>query len=89
MQSPAAIALAAGVTFGDPWCNVNECFPDGQIKVEAFGLQCVGFDQELYQELRRRFEATSLNPNTNTNPRKRRAEKEGARKGGFVKARAG
>jgi len=35
--------------------NLNECFPDGQIKTECFGLQCVGFDTNLYRALRERF----------------------------------
>jgi hypothetical protein len=30
-------------------------FPDGIIKMVATGLQCVGFNQQLYDSLRRRF----------------------------------
>ncbi|KAJ7486312.1 hypothetical protein B0H11DRAFT_1122505 [Mycena galericulata] len=35
--------------------KVAECFPDGAIKTECFGLQCVGFNRELYEGLRERF----------------------------------
>ncbi|KAJ7265549.1 hypothetical protein C8J57DRAFT_1718230 [Mycena rebaudengoi] len=34
---------------------IKYMFPDGIIKVVATGLQCVGFNQQLYDSLRRRF----------------------------------
>ncbi|KAJ6620049.1 hypothetical protein B0H10DRAFT_2216333 [Mycena sp. CBHHK59/15] len=34
---------------------VRQCFPDGIIRVEAIGLQCVGFNRQLYDSLRGRF----------------------------------
>ncbi|KAJ7486400.1 hypothetical protein B0H11DRAFT_1913681 [Mycena galericulata] len=34
---------------------IKQCFPDGVIKVEATGLQCVGFNHQLYDSLRRMF----------------------------------
>ncbi|KAJ6618674.1 hypothetical protein B0H10DRAFT_1223077 [Mycena sp. CBHHK59/15] len=34
---------------------IKECFPDSIIKVECIGLQCVGFDAQLYGSLLRRF----------------------------------
>ncbi|KAJ7101835.1 hypothetical protein C8R43DRAFT_1047717 [Mycena crocata] len=34
---------------------IEKCYPDGKIKVEATGLQCIGFNVQLYDSLRRRF----------------------------------
>ncbi|KAJ7626138.1 hypothetical protein FB45DRAFT_75596 [Roridomyces roridus] len=48
--SPMAIAHAAGAT-GPFASKIIECFPDGQIRVECFGLQCLGFDEQLYYAL--------------------------------------
>ncbi|KAF7311319.1 hypothetical protein MKEN_01033600 [Mycena kentingensis (nom. inval.)] len=38
--------------------NVEDQFPDsdGEVQVECFGLQCVGFDEELYRVLQRKWE---------------------------------
>ncbi|KAJ7737810.1 hypothetical protein DFH07DRAFT_93289 [Mycena maculata] len=35
--------------------KLTECFPDGKIETECFGLQFAGFDHRLYEELRERF----------------------------------
>ncbi|KAJ7111747.1 hypothetical protein C8R44DRAFT_252605 [Mycena epipterygia] len=37
--------------------KVRQCFPDGEIRTECFGLQCVGFDHQLYDRLRERFKS--------------------------------
>ncbi|KAJ7626142.1 hypothetical protein FB45DRAFT_1060644 [Roridomyces roridus] len=42
--SPEAVARAAGVE-GILSPKIRDCFPDGEIKVECFGLQCIGFDE--------------------------------------------
>lgn len=34
---------------------VNELYSNGLFKTEALGLQCVGFDHELYNTLVKRF----------------------------------
>ncbi|KAJ6514636.1 hypothetical protein DFH09DRAFT_254406 [Mycena vulgaris] len=81
--SPAAIELAAAVKADDEWCKIADCFPDGHIKVECFGLQCVGFDHQLYRELRQRFQA----PAGESKAQKRRADSHDLRKGGYAKAR--
>ncbi|KAJ7101855.1 hypothetical protein C8R43DRAFT_1047765 [Mycena crocata] len=52
--SPAAILRATGLSTHLKK-KVTECFPDGEIRTECFGLQCVGFDQQLYDGLRERF----------------------------------
>ncbi|KAJ6448434.1 hypothetical protein C8R45DRAFT_160537 [Mycena sanguinolenta] len=41
---------------------IERRYPDGKIKVEATGLQCVGFNTELYEVLRRRFTDHGTNP---------------------------
>ncbi|KAJ7182505.1 hypothetical protein C8R43DRAFT_1228909 [Mycena crocata] len=50
----------ADAALGVPWPAgyikiIKECYPDGIIKVEAVGLQCIGFNVQLYDSLRRRF----------------------------------
>ncbi|KAJ7289362.1 hypothetical protein C8J57DRAFT_1277491 [Mycena rebaudengoi] len=57
--SESAIQRAAGLTVGDPGCAaiIGRCFPDGKIKTECFALQCIAFDHELYQQLRKQFQA--------------------------------
>ncbi|KAJ7500220.1 hypothetical protein B0H11DRAFT_1996685 [Mycena galericulata] len=45
---------------GIPWPTghvkiIKQCFPDGVVRVEATGLQCVGFNHQLYDSLRRMF----------------------------------
>ncbi|KAJ7912995.1 hypothetical protein B0H13DRAFT_513516 [Mycena leptocephala] len=52
--SRAAILLAAGLHQRSQ-TKVNECFPDGEMRTECFGLQCVGFDNKLYDSLRERY----------------------------------
>ncbi|KAJ7500222.1 hypothetical protein B0H11DRAFT_802875 [Mycena galericulata] len=54
--------------------KVKECFPDGEIKTECFGLQCVGFNQAVYRTLRERFTGTS-----GVDDRKRKAGSEDLR----------
>ncbi|KAJ6450615.1 hypothetical protein C8R45DRAFT_1083874 [Mycena sanguinolenta] len=49
---------------------IERRYPDGKIKVGATGLQCVGFNTELYEVLRRRFTDHGTNP-------KRKAEDGG------------
>ncbi|KAJ7626184.1 hypothetical protein FB45DRAFT_1030480 [Roridomyces roridus] len=51
--SPEAIAHAAGVE-GILSPRIRDCFPDGELKLECFGLQCIGFDEGLYNALRGR-----------------------------------
>lgn len=34
---------------------MKQQYPEGKIKVEAIGLQRVGFNRQLYDSLRRRF----------------------------------
>ncbi|KAJ6501005.1 hypothetical protein DFH09DRAFT_1102694 [Mycena vulgaris] len=52
---------------------IKQCYPDGNIKVVATGLQCVGFNKQLYDSLRKRF-AQDLTAQT-----KRKADDEGNR----------
>ncbi|KAJ7101850.1 hypothetical protein C8R43DRAFT_242504 [Mycena crocata] len=54
--SQAAILRATGLS-AHLKEKITECFADGEIKTECFGLQCVGFDQQLYDSLRQRFKA--------------------------------
>ncbi|KAJ7101852.1 hypothetical protein C8R43DRAFT_1244182 [Mycena crocata] len=49
--SAAAILQAMGLG-PQAWDKLRECFPDGGLRTECFGLQCVGFDSKLYQSLR-------------------------------------
>ncbi|KAJ7604403.1 hypothetical protein B0H17DRAFT_71478 [Mycena rosella] len=83
--SPVAIHQATGVPAANvnPWDKITECFLDGHIKVECFGLQCVGFDHELYHKLRLRF----VQPAGGEVPLKRRADDVDLRKGGYARAR--
>jgi hypothetical protein len=50
---------------------IKQQYPDGKIKVLATGLQCIGFNTQLYDALRRRF------ANDPVNGAKRKAEDEG------------
>ncbi|KAJ6500987.1 hypothetical protein DFH09DRAFT_1444750 [Mycena vulgaris] len=52
---------------------IKQCYPDGNIKIVATGLQCVGFNKQLYDSLRKRF-AQDLTAQT-----KRKADDEGNR----------
>ncbi|KAJ6526058.1 hypothetical protein B0H19DRAFT_1084666 [Mycena capillaripes] len=56
--SRAAIVRGMGIYPG-PEGKVNEkikdCYPDGEIRTECFGLRCVGFDRKLYESLRECF----------------------------------
>ncbi|KAJ6580357.1 hypothetical protein DFH09DRAFT_1360503 [Mycena vulgaris] len=52
---------------------IKECYPDGKIKVVATGLQCVGFNHELYDSLRRQFN------HDRALEAKRKAEDQGSR----------
>ncbi|KAJ7436512.1 hypothetical protein B0H11DRAFT_1754783 [Mycena galericulata] len=79
--SPVAISYAAGAA-GELSHKIVEGFPDGQIKVECFGLQCLGFDQDLYVALRQRFQASAGDQS-----KKRRADSRDLRAGGHAKLR--
>ncbi|KAJ7444784.1 hypothetical protein B0H11DRAFT_437133 [Mycena galericulata] len=48
---------------------IRKHFPDGNITIEAVGLRCVGFNHQLYESLRQRFEALDAK-------KKRKAEKQ-------------
>ncbi|KAF7314820.1 hypothetical protein MKEN_00956400 [Mycena kentingensis (nom. inval.)] len=37
--------------------KLTDLYPDGKPRTECFGLQCVGFDWDLYEDLRRKFKA--------------------------------
>ncbi|KAJ7111745.1 hypothetical protein C8R44DRAFT_798570 [Mycena epipterygia] len=52
---------------------IKQCYPEGVIKVEATGLQCVGFNQQLYNSLRKRFADECAKEG------KRKAENEGGK----------
>ncbi|KAJ7149460.1 hypothetical protein C8R43DRAFT_1007192 [Mycena crocata] len=71
----AAIQFATGLP-NELAGKIGQCFPDGQIKVECFGLQCVGFDQRLYEALRHRFETKRQQFEVQKNNRKRPAGDE-------------
>ncbi|KAJ7067234.1 hypothetical protein C8F01DRAFT_1227975 [Mycena amicta] len=45
-------AVIKAMGFHIPQEKIDERFPDGELRVECFGLQCVGFDAELYAKLR-------------------------------------
>ncbi|KAJ7455131.1 hypothetical protein FB451DRAFT_646788 [Mycena latifolia] len=66
--SRLAIHRATGLSLHSTEDKVAECFPDGEIRTECFGLQCVGFDQTLYEGLYARFRIGRQN--------KRKAESE-------------
>ncbi|KAJ7197699.1 hypothetical protein C8J57DRAFT_1637134 [Mycena rebaudengoi] len=53
--SPAAIHHAARL--GNR--KMPNCFPDGKIKVKCYGLQFLGFDMGLYEQLRLRYLAST------------------------------
>ncbi|KAJ6576999.1 hypothetical protein DFH09DRAFT_1148951 [Mycena vulgaris] len=75
--SPAAIHRATGLSLRST-AEVSECFPDGEIETECFGLQCVGFDHALYEGLCKRFKSGG-------GGKKRKAEAEDLRTDGRVK----
>ncbi|KAF8155185.1 hypothetical protein K438DRAFT_357589 [Mycena galopus ATCC 62051] len=54
---------------------IRQRYPDGTITVEATGLQCIGFNTELYDSLRQRFAEEGLKG-------KRKAGSEDLRDGG-------
>ncbi|CAA7269822.1 unnamed protein product [Cyclocybe aegerita] len=62
--------------------DIARLYMDGILKVEPVGLQCVGFDKELYGVLKRKFEVSlpvekrkEVNPKTGPTPKKRKLEK--------------
>ncbi|KAJ6553144.1 hypothetical protein B0H19DRAFT_158602 [Mycena capillaripes] len=62
---------------------IGQQYPDGLIRVYATGLQCVGFNIQLYDSLRRRFADDS----GKGNPTKRKASSEDLRSGGERKVK--
>ncbi|KAJ7168872.1 hypothetical protein C8R46DRAFT_1092728 [Mycena filopes] len=73
---------------GVPWppghaTIMKQRYPDG-VRVSATGLQCVGFNMQLYDALRKRF-AHERNK-VNADGRKRKAEEEDAPLGGKGKS---
>jgi hypothetical protein len=36
-----------------------DCFPDGKMKVKCYGLQFLGFDTDVYEQLRQRYLAST------------------------------
>ncbi|KAJ7735511.1 hypothetical protein B0H16DRAFT_131839 [Mycena metata] len=78
--SRLAMELAAGVS--RHLHKLGEGFPGGVIQTEAFGLQCVGFDAELYDRLRARFtEADSPESTTGSSMSNKRKAAEGDLRG--------
>ncbi|KAJ6553121.1 hypothetical protein B0H19DRAFT_1155695 [Mycena capillaripes] len=62
---------------------IQQQYPDGSIRVYATGLQCVGFNTQLYDSLRRRFAEDCAKEN----PAKRKAGSEDLRSGGKRRAK--
>ncbi|KAJ7644533.1 hypothetical protein FB45DRAFT_898123 [Roridomyces roridus] len=76
--SDHAIYLQTGLAESEQQ-KVKECpfFPDGHIRTECFGLQCVGFNHELYRVLRERYERDTGVASTLDAGTKRKAGEEG------------
>jgi hypothetical protein len=55
-MNPTDMFMHPDGQFANPDELIAQCFPDGEIKTECFGLQCLGFDQRLYSALRERFQ---------------------------------
>ncbi|KAJ7036459.1 hypothetical protein C8F04DRAFT_1036704 [Mycena alexandri] len=73
------------VILGVPWPPghaklIKERYPDG-VRVRATGLQCVGFSNQLYESLHKRFAHERAMGQTS---KKRKAEDEDLRRGGKV-----
>ncbi|KAJ7101833.1 hypothetical protein C8R43DRAFT_242275 [Mycena crocata] len=76
ISSPEIKDAALGVPRPSGYQKIVErCYPDGIIKVEATGLQCIGFNIQLYKSLRRRF-AKDCTGKTPAKEGKRKAENE-------------
>ncbi|KAJ6599743.1 hypothetical protein DFH09DRAFT_901919 [Mycena vulgaris] len=75
--SYAAIRHAMGLG-AELQTKIRQYFPDGNVKTECFGLQCVGFDHQLYGRLRDRFLAQETRDSASL---KRKADSEGPRDG--------
>ncbi|KAJ7667191.1 hypothetical protein B0H17DRAFT_1142883 [Mycena rosella] len=61
---------------------IEQCYPDGKIRVVATGLQCVGFNVALYDSLRRRFADDQASG-------KRKAEEVGLKNSGSKRHKTG
>ncbi|KAJ7614826.1 hypothetical protein FB45DRAFT_248386, partial [Roridomyces roridus] len=67
--------------------KITDCYPDGEVKTECFGLQCVGFNLELYRAMRAKFLGNPGNPEPTPNLLgKRKAGEEDLRVDGFKRA---
>ncbi|KAJ7082404.1 hypothetical protein B0H15DRAFT_441058 [Mycena belliarum] len=76
------IDAALGIPRPKNFLNIiKQCYPDGRIRVVATGLHCVGFNQALYDSLRKRF-ATD-----NKTEGKRKADDDGGSEGTEPKRR--
>ncbi|KAJ7732448.1 hypothetical protein B0H16DRAFT_178152 [Mycena metata] len=63
---------------------IKERYPDG-LRVRATGLQCVGFNNQLYDSLHKRFAHQRAMGKVSNDSAKRKAEDEDLRQGGKVK----
>ncbi|KAJ7644558.1 hypothetical protein FB45DRAFT_898198 [Roridomyces roridus] len=73
-----AIYAEMGLTEADVR-NSSQFLPGGRVGTECFGMQCVGFDLELYRALKDRYRSEATTSEValkNAEPRKRKAEVE-------------